>query len=129
MNSRVPQTLAVSATGCTGSNSKLETVFSYDVVVPVGSTAAVVLPMFGAKADAVEVAEGGASVFAKGAFVAGVDGVDSAVVDGTNIKVRACGRLSAAPMHLPAAGTRSCLAAAPAPYSRAACLTVARVCR
>ena len=60
--------------------------------MPVGSRATVVLPMFGAPAAAVEVAEGPpearTSVFSKGKFVAGVGGVTGAAVVGTNVNVK-----------------------------------------
>ena len=51
---------------------------SYAVTIPVGSTATVRLPGFGATtASGVAVTEGGTQVFANGAFVAGVDGVSA----------------------------------------------------
>ena len=79
---QVKKQLAVQAT-CTAA-----TVFEYKVRVPVGSSAAVHLPSFGAAADALTVTASASgfdgapsAVYAKGAFVPGVDGVIDANFD------------------------------------------------
>lgn len=55
-------------------------VFAYDVTVPAGSTASVILPTMGGDVTAkgVAVTEGGAAIWQNGAFVSGVPGVAGA---------------------------------------------------
>jgi hypothetical protein len=56
-------------------------VFTYNVTIPVGSTASVRLPGFGANGatSGVTITEGAVAVFSKGKFISGVTGVTGAV--------------------------------------------------
>ena len=71
--------LAVKVTCQSGKPSAAKPVFAYTVSIPVGSTAAVVLPQFGS--SAASIAETRGSVWAAGAFVPGVAGVTGGSVD------------------------------------------------
>jgi len=78
------KSLAVSATGCNGGTKPpppgppKTVVFTYNVVVPVGSTARVFLPKMGK--SSVMITESQNTVWSSGAFVKGVSGV----LDGTD---------------------------------------------
>ena len=81
-----PKRLAIHVQ-CSGKRVGPQLRFTYDVTVPVGSTATVVLPTFGVDPsnDSVEVTEGGSVVWSKGTFVgpsAAPSGVEAASAAG-----------------------------------------------
>lgn len=60
-------------------------IFEYDVTIPVGSVATVILSTFGNSQNAVT--EGGITVWSDGKFQAGVSGVTAGTTDGKSISL------------------------------------------
>jgi hypothetical protein len=80
---QVTKQLAVQVS-CSGGAATSTPVFEYDVTIPVGSVAKVVLSAFGG-GPKTDVAESGKSVWSAGKFVTGVAGVTGGSTDGKSI--------------------------------------------
>ena len=76
-----PKQLAVKVSCTASAPTKASPKFSYDVVIPTGTTAEVVLPQFGSAVAEISEGTPGASVWKAGAYVPGVQGISGASVD------------------------------------------------